>query len=420
MRSILRIAVISLIAVVMTGTAYLAGFGTSWLMNNQMNFSADAAQAIGRAPSDGSQPANFDVFWEALRILRGQFYGEVPEGQAVTHGAIRGVLQSLDDPNTLLIDPKTAEIDRSQLEGEFEGIGAVVNMNEDGQLVVVSPMDGQPAQDAGLQAGDIILQVDGTDITGMTLTDAVLLIRGPRGTTVTLTVLRPGAEDTLTFEIIRARIETPTVTQRTLEEAPRIGYIRLGLFGERTVSELQQAIRDLQSQGAEAFVVDVRNNPGGFLSSAVEVASQFVSGDVVVTEKWSDGRERSFPARRGGALTDSSIPMVLLVNRGSASASEILAGAVQDLDRGVLIGEETFGKGSVQQVYTLSDDSQLNVTVAHWLTPNGDDINEQGILPDIVVTPTQEQIDAGVDIQLQRATEVLQNELTGSSSTGTD
>lgn len=414
MRSILRIVLISFIAVVMSGTAYLAGFGTSWLMNNQVNL-ADAAQAVTSTADGGSEAVEFDVFWEALRIVRRQFYGEVPEGQAVTHGAIRGVLRTLGDPNTLLIDSQTAEIERSQLEGEFEGIGAVVSMNEDGQLVVVSPMDGQPAEEAGLMAGDIVLEVDGRDIAGMSLTDAVLLIRGPRGTTVTLTVLRPGAQNTLTFEIVRARIETPTVTQRILEDAPQVGYIRLALFGERTVSELQAAVRDLQGQGAKAFIVDVRNNPGGFLSSAVEVSSQFVADDVIVTEKWNDGRERPFRARRGGILTDSSVPLVLLVNRGSASASEILAGAVQDLGRGIIVGEETFGKGSVQQVYNLSDDSQLNVTVAHWLTPNGDDIDEQGILPDIVVTPTQEQLDADEDVQLKRATEVIQNRLTGSS-----
>lgn len=418
MRGILRIVTISVVAVVMTGTAYVAGFGTSWLMTHQMSLS-EAAQAVGQSNQQGTaaanQPANFGVFWEAWNIVQRQFYGKVPEERQVTYGAIRGVLHELGDPNTLLIDPDAAELDRSQLQGQFEGIGAVVTMNEDGQLVVISPMEGQPAMDAGVLAGDIIVKVDGRDITGMDLTDAVLLIRGPRGTTVHLTVLRPGTDGLLEFDIVRAKIETATVTHRVLEEAPDIGYVRLGLFGERSVVELQDAIRDLKDQGVKAYIMDIRNNPGGLLDSAVDITSQFVSGDVVVTEKWSDGRQQSFRARRGGLLTDPDVPLIVLVNKGSASASEIMAGAIHDLKRGTLVGEETFGKGSVQQVYTLSDNSQLNVTVAHWLTPAGDDINEQGILPDVVLTPTEEQITARQDVQLERAIEILQKQLAGTS-----
>ncbi len=416
MRGILRILTISIIAVIMTGTAYLAGFGTSWLMTHQMGL-ADAAQAVNRpagqpTTASSGQPENFNVFWEALDIVKQEFYGDLPDEKQVTYGAVRGVLETLDDPNTLLIDPELAELDRTSLQGEFEGIGAVVTMNRDGQLVVISPMEGQPAMDAGLQAGDIILEVDGREITGMSLTEAVMLIRGPRGTTVKLTVLRAGAEDVLTFEIVRARIETDTVVHRMLEEAPEVGYIRLRVFGERTNSELRDAIQDLQNQGAKAYIVDVRNNPGGLLASAIDVTSQFVTGDVVVTERWRDGREKPFKARRGGLLTNPDVPLVMLVNKGSASASEILAGAIRDLNRGTLVGEETFGKGSVQQVHTLSDKSQLNVTVAHWLTPAGDDISEQGILPDVVVTPTEEQIQAQEDVQLERAIEIVQKQLT--------
>ncbi|MFQ5857957.1 MAG: S41 family peptidase [Anaerolineae bacterium] len=412
MRGILRILTISFVTVVMTGTAYLAGFGTSWLMSHQMGLTG-AAQAVGRPDQSSAEnrPANFGIFWEAWDIVRREFYGQVPDDPAMTYGAIRGVLRTLDDANTVLIDPDAAVLDRTQLEGEFEGIGAVVTMNEDSQLVVISPMEGQPAMEAGLLAGDIILKVDGREVTGMDLTAAVLLIRGPRGTTVKLTVLRPGTQGLLEFEIVRAQIETATVAYRILEEAPEIGYIRLGLFGERSVAELQKAIRDLRDQGAKAYILDVRNNPGGLLSSAVDVTSQFVRGGVITIEKWSDGREQTFRARRGGVLTDPDIPLVVLVNKGSASASEILAGAIQDLNRGILVGEETFGKGSVQQIYTLSDKSQLNVTVAHWLTPDGDDIDEQGVLPDVVVTPTEEQIEARQDVQLEQAIEIARKQL---------
>jgi carboxyl-terminal processing protease len=228
---------------------------------------------------------------------------------------------------------------------------------------------------------------------------------------VTLTVLRQGEPDLLTFEIVRAKIETTTVAHRILEETPEIGYIRLSLFGERTADELKQAIRDLQDQGAKAFILDIRNNPGGLLRAAIDVTSQFVSDAVIVTEVWNDGREQPFNAARGGLLTNRDVPLVVLVNQGSASASEILAGAIRDLDRGTLVGDETFGKGAVQQVYTLTDKSQLNVTVAHWLTPNGEDIHKQGILPDVVITLTQEQIEASQDVQLERAIEIAQKEL---------
>lgn len=416
MRAILRVLAMSILIAVMTGTAYLAGFTTSWIMNNRTDLlgAAPAARAAEEKAST-ARPDSFKVFWEAWDIVRREFYGEIPDDQEMTYGAIRGMLNTLGDPNTIFIDPKTAELERTQIRGEFEGIGAVVTMNEQGQLVVVAPMEGQPAMEAGLRAGDIILAVDGKEITGMTLTDAVLLIRGPRGTTVTLTVLRPGEPEPLTFEIVRARIQVQTVSYRMLEEAPDIGYIRLSIFGNRTDQELRNAIFELRKQGAKAFIVDVRNNPGGLLSSVIDVASEFIERGVIVTERWSDGRERPFQAKGRGLLTDPNIPLVLLVNRGSASASEILAGAIRDYKRGFLVGEKTFGKGAVQQVYTLSDKSQLNVTVAHWLTPNGDDINEEGIMPDVEVIMTEEQIRAGEDVQLQRAIELLQEQLQESS-----
>lgn len=413
MRAILRILTMSFLVAVMTGTAYLAGFGTSWLMSNRADLlgAPAPAQAATETSRPSARPGNFDIFWEAWDIVRREFYGELPDDQEMTYGAIRGVLRTLGDPNTLLIDPKTAELQRTELQGEFEGIGAFVAMNDEGQLVVISPIEGQPAMEAGLRAGDIILAVDGKEITGMSLTDAVLLIRGPRGTTVTLTVLRPGEPETLTFEIVRAKIDIPTVTYRMLEEAPDIGYIRLSLFSERSDRELRNALFELRKQGARGFIVDVRNNPGGLLRTAIDVTSEFIGQGVVTTERRSNGQEQSFKANGRGLLTDPGVPMILLVNRGSASASEILAGAIRDHKRGLLVGERTFGKGGVQQVYTLSDKSQLNVTVAHWLTPSGDDINEEGIMPDVEVVLTKEQIDAGQDVQLERAVQLLQDQL---------
>ncbi|MFQ6058900.1 MAG: S41 family peptidase [Anaerolineae bacterium] len=395
MRGLLKVLAMSLVVAVMTSTAFLAGFGTSWFINH----------AQGRPLVAAGEPEQFGVFWEAWRIIQREFYGQVPTAQEMTYGAIRGVIKTLDDPNTVFMDPRMSELQRTDLRGKFEGIGAVVTM-EDGQLVVVAPMEGQPAQKAGIRAGDIIIKVDDHEIVDMSLTEAVLLIRGPKGTTVRLTILRFGEPEPLVFEVVRGEIETPTVAWRLMEF--KIGYIRLGLFGERTNAELSKAIRELKQKGATALILDLRNNPGGYLNSSIEVASQFIKEGIIAHERWNDGRERSFRAARGGLATD--IPLVVLINKGSASASEIVAGAIQDHKRGVLIGERTLGKGWVQNVHQLSDGSTLHVTVAQWLTPDGQQISEEGIAPDIEVPLTEEDIQAGQDPQLQRALEYLKSQ----------
>ena len=261
MRAVLRVVILGFVVLVMTGSAYLAGFGTSWLMTRQMGL-ADAAQAVSR-PDDASaagrlQAVDFDIFWEGWDIVDREFYGAIPNQDAVAYGAIQGALQTLGDPNTLFIDPQTAELNRPELEGEFDGIGAVVTMDADGQLIVISPMEGQPAMEAGLQAGDIILEVDGKEIAGLNLTEAVLLIRGPRGTSVHLKVLRLDTEGFLEYDIVRSTIETLTVSHRMLEEAPEIGYLRLNMFGPNSVEELRDAIRTLQDQGAKGYIFDER------------------------------------------------------------------------------------------------------------------------------------------------------------------
>jgi carboxyl-terminal processing protease len=395
MRGVLRILAMAVVVAVITSAAFLAGFGTSWFM-----------QAQGRPAVAAGEPEEFGVFWEAWRIIEREFYGELPTAQQMTYGAIRGAITALDDPNTVFMDPQVSELESTDLRGKFEGIGAVVTM-EDGHVVVVSPMEGQPAEKAGIRAGDIIIKVDDTEVTGMTLTEAVLLIRGPKGSTVQLTILRAGEPDSLVFEVVRGEIETPTVASRLMEF--KIGYIRVALFGEQTNTELREAIQELKEKGAKALILDLRNNPGGYLESSIQVSSQFIENGVIAYESWNDGRERAFQTTaRGGLATD--IPLAVLINKGSASAAEIVAGAIKDYERGVLIGERTFGKGWVQHVHQLSDGSTLHVTVAQWLTPSRQQISDEGIAPDIEVLLTEEDIEAERDSQLQEALEYLKSQ----------
>jgi len=264
-----------------------------------------------------------------------------------------------------------------------------------------------PAEQAGVQEGDKLLKVDDTPITPeMTIDEVVLLIRGEVDTQVTLTLERAGVADPVLVSITRKVIETPSVEWRVLEEDPSTGYVRIRLFTERTGRELERALQDLSEAGVTALIVDLRDNRGGLLEAAVDVASQFLRDGVVLYEDRRDEPEKSYAVRKGGLALD--MPLVVLVNGGTASASEIVAGALKDYERGPLLGEKTFGKGSVQLVYDLSDRSSLHVTVARWLTPDRHRIEGEGLVPDIEVIPTEEEQASGKDHQLEQAIAYLQ------------
>lgn len=363
---------------------------------------ATPTPSVGAAGLDSA--GNFGLFWEAYGIVRNSAYGPLPEDSEITYGVIRGSLRALEDPFTVFTDPVVTEVQRPQLNSSFEGIGAYVSTNAAGQLVIQTPMRGQPAERAGIMAGDIVLKVDDRDISGMDIEDAILLIRGPKGTTVRLTILRRGHPGPLEIAVVRDRIEVPSVNEvRTLEdmEAPEVGYIQLTMFAADTRDELRSAIAELRQKGARAIVLDLRNNPGGFLDTAVGVASEFLSGVVIAYQEDKAGRQLPERAKPGGRALD--LPLVVLINHGSASAAEIVAGAVQDHGRGVLVGETTFGKGSVQNVHDLPDRSQVRVTIAAWRTPKGKLIHRRGVEPDVVVPLTAKDIEAGRDPQLEQA-----------------
>jgi carboxyl-terminal processing protease len=349
---------------------------------------------------DREQVANA-MLTAALQIMREQT-GEALDVRGLTYGAINGLTFQLGDDYTYLRTPEQAAFFNESMEGSFEGIGAQVSEAEGGGVRIVEPFEGQPAWKAGLRRGDVILAVDGADITTMSLQDAISLIRGPKGSEVTLTVKSEGQEPR-DVTLTRDRISVPAVDFELRDDG--IAYLRLGEFSAPAAREVQEALDSLLAEEPIGLVLDLRGNPGGFLRTAVDITSQFVGEGPIVVERFKDGSEEVFEASRGGSALD--IPLVVLVNEGSASASEILAGAVQDTGRGVLIGETTFGKGSVQIPSELSDGSVLSITTARWFTPNDRLIHGEGLEPDIQVERTDEDIEADRDPQLDAAIQYI-------------
>jgi carboxyl-terminal processing protease len=386
---------IFLVALAITGlviAAFAAGIGATWLLMHGRSANAEEA-------------ADFSVFWEAWHLVESHFFGDLPDMQHMTWGAIRGALATLDDPHTTFLEPQPRQREKEDLSGRFGGIGAAVSQDEQGRIVL-DPMPDLPAEKAGIQKGDILLQVDDTEMTlEMTVDQVVSMIRGDIGTTVRLTLSREGQAEPIVVEIERQEIPSDSVEWRMLEGAEGVGYIRIMLFTSRTAKELDKALAELQSQGATRLIVDLRGNGGGLFDAAIDVSSRFLADGVVVYQIEKDGPEQAFNVRGGsGAETR---PVILLVDGGTASASEIVAGALQDRGRAMLVGQKTYGKGSVQQVFDLSDGSSVHITAAKWLTPHRRQIDGQGLAPDVEVPITDEDRNQGRDPQLERAIEML-------------
>ena len=296
--------------------------------------------------------------------------------EALIQGAARGMVNALDDPHSTYMDPDDYEVFTSGLEGEFEGIGAYVG-ERDGQITIIAPIPGTPADEAGIKSGDVIMGVDGESTVGWSVQDAVNVIRGPRGTPVRLLVLHEGDTELVEIEIIRAEIEVPSVY---FEMRGEIAHISIAEFTERTDGELSDALDDASEQEATGIILDLRNNPGGLLSAVVDVTSRFLSGGIVLSIIDREGHQTDYPVEHTGS--DIELVMVVLVNQFSASSSEVMAGALQDYGRAVIAGTTTYGKGSANNLYRLSDDSGLYLTTARWYTPEGRIIEGEGIEPD--------------------------------------
>jgi carboxyl-terminal processing protease len=324
---------------------------------------------------------DFQVFWQSWDILEREHYYELPDNAELIYAALRGLFARAGDRYTFFASPGAAEINRQRTAGEFGGIGAYVSQNESGQLVIVKPFSGLPAQKAGLRTNDVILAVNGTSIEGMPLDNALELLRGEIGTDITLSVYRPGTDTRFTVDIKRARVELP-VTDTAIYGS--VGYVALASFNQKATDSLKRDIGDLQEQGAKALILDLRGNPGGLLDQAVGVSDLFLGEGTVVTQQNREGEQITYNADDGDSA--EAIPLVVLIDGGSASASEVVAGALRDQDRAILIGQKSYGKGSVQHVYDMDDGSQVHVTVAVWLTPDSILIDGEGLEPDIAVT----------------------------------
>ncbi|OGD86507.1 hypothetical protein A2164_02405 [Candidatus Curtissbacteria bacterium RBG_13_35_7] len=360
---------------------------------------------LNQSPAD-TQNVDFSLFWEVFKILPEKYLDKsAVDGQKMLYGAISGMVRSLGDPYTAFLDPKQNELIKTDIAGSYEGVGIQIGFNEDKRLTVIAPLKGTPAEREGLLAKDLILKIDDIDTFEMTLPEAVEKIRGTAGTRVKLQLLREDETEPFEKEIERAQIDVKTVDleYRNVENG-EIAIISVSRFGDKTDMEWDSAVEEIISKDVDGVIVDMRNNPGGLLTSSIYLAGDFVKG-TIVKQKLSNGSIQSLPPSGQGRLL--KIKTIILINEGSASAAEIFAGAIQDKRRGQLIGEKTFGKGTVQDVVDLPGGSGLHVTIANWLTPNENSIHGVGITPDIVIEMTKEDRQNDKDPQLDKALEVI-------------
>lgn len=373
--------------------------------------SSQSVQPDQQTATPGNLQTLFVPFWEAWNVVHQQYVNQPVDDQALMQGAIRGMMNALGDKQTFYMEPKVYETETSSLQGHYEGIGAYVDTDGD-FLTIVSPIQGSPADKAGLKPGDKVISIDGQDMKGVAPEQARLKILGPQGTNVTLTVTRAGESQPLKFVITRAQIVLHSAEGKMLDN--RIAYIDINTFGEQTTQELRDTLDTLLKEHPSGIIIDLRNDPGGYLNTAVEVASEFIDKGVVLYEQYGDGHRDTHNVLGNGRATN--IPIVVLINEGSASASEILAGALQDYGRAKLVGVQSYGKGSVQNWVPLSDNQgAARVTIAKWLTPKERLIDHIGLTPDVIVNMTPEDFTAGRDPQLDAAKETLLDMINGNA-----
>ncbi len=397
------------------GGWYLGGRGYSV----EVGSSPPEVKIVNRQTSQTPQNLDFSIFWQAWDILSTRHVDRPFDSQKLLYGALKGLAAAVDDPYTAFLPPVENKEVKDNLNGRYEGIGAELGLR-DGQLTVIAPLDGSPAEEAGVQSGDVILKVDDVETATLTLSEAVSRIRGPAGKVVALLLKRDGGES-FPVEITRQQITVKSIRWEDLStsleagEASGVVYIRVARFGEQTnadwdvaVGEIINSVASRRSSGTQIpnpkIILDVRSNPGGYLQASIHIASEFTNTGVIVYEEFGDGQRQEFKSDHRGRLT--AIPVIVLIDEGSASASEILAGALRDLKGAPLVGEKSFGKGTVQDAVEFTDGSSVHVTIARWLTPNGDRIDGVGLTPDVVVERTEEEVSAGKDMQLEKAVEV--------------
>ncbi len=396
------------VVIALIGAAFVGGYAVGEKEGGGQTVNGGAVSA-SQAPPLGVDPS---PLWEAWEILNEKFVSASTTAPAVSKddmlwGAISGLAASFGDPYTVFLPPEDNAAFEADISGSFEGVGMEVGLRNNA-LVVVSPIPGTPAARAGLRPGDRILEIGGTDTSGMTVERAVKMIRGPKGTTVTFTIGREGAKELLTIAVVREAIQVPAVTTEKRDDG--IFVIKVSSFSALAPSQFRTALREFVEANTDKMIIDLRNNPGGFLEASVDMASWFLRmGAPVVREDSAGKRDEVVHRSKGYAVFNSNLKMVILINRGSASASEIMAGALSEYQVGKLIGEATFGKGSVQELVELTPETALKVTIARWLTPKGKSISDGGLKPDIEVKMTPEDLEAGKDPQMEKAVEYLKS-----------
>ena len=345
----------------------------------------------------------FSPYLEAWEIVHDQYLEQPVNDIDLMHGSIQGMMESLGDPYSAYLDPEQFREQNAPLEGEYTGIGAWVDTSGE-FLVIVSPMPNSPAEDIGIKPGDVVKKIDNQDVTDLDPSLVLRKILGPADTQVLITITREGEPDLLEFEITRAVIPIPSVESELINE--HIGYIRLYTFGVNSYDDFSLAVTQLLGQGADNLILDLRNNTGGYVDSAIDITSIFLEEKVVLIEEWGDGTTKDYLTSKDPIALDT--PLYILVNKGTASASEITAGALQDYNRAILIGTTTFGKGLIQNWIPLKgDNGAIRISIAHWLTPYGRQIQDLGLTPNIEIEFTETDYYNGIDTQLEKAIEVI-------------
>lgn len=394
-----------IISVILAG----AVFGVGFLFGADSRSSAVPSYVLN---STSTAALDMDPFWNVWNTLEEKFAPastttfDISE-QDKLWGAVEGLAASYGDPYTVFFPPVKSKAFEEEISGSFGGVGMEIGV-QDGFLTIIAPLKGTPADKAGVKAGDRIIAIDGKPATGFSTDEAITMIRGEIGKPVTVTFAREGAAEPLVKTMVRAAIEIPTVNTRLTKEG--VFVIELYNFSAVSPNLFRSALREFVESKSDKLILDLRNNPGGYLEAAMDMASWFLpTGKVVVTEDFGDKQEAEVYRSKGYDVFNDNLKMVILVNEGSASASEILAGALREHGKAILVGSQTFGKGSVQELVPITGDTSLKVTVAHWLTPNGNSISNGGLAPDIEVKLTAENTKNGADPQLQKAIEYLIN-----------
>ncbi|HKK54509.1 MAG TPA: S41 family peptidase [Patescibacteria group bacterium] len=401
------------LVIILIIVSFLAGQSSQKNENNTNYIAQDGDYQVSidnkySTTPDGKTIKNvdFNLYWQVWDTVKSTYVdSEDISEEDMFYGSLEGMIKAIDDPYTSFLDPELSKRFNDDLSGSFEGIGAEIGIRDD-VLTIIAPINGMPAQEAGLKSGDKVLSIDGKSTAGISIDKAVDTLRGKKGTDVTLTIYREGLDETKDITINRGIITIESVKTEMLEN--QIMLISISNFNEDTEAIFSKAVEEAKSKEAKGIILDLRNNPGGFLDSAIEIASEWVETGPVVLEKFDENDITKYQARGLARLQDYKT--VVLLNQGSASASEIVAGALQDYNKATIVGEQSYGKGSVQSLEPFTDGSSLKVSVAKWLTPQGKSISEKGITPDIEVEYTIEDFENDRDPQLDKAIEIIKNE----------